>query len=551
VPCAGEHAVCYLPDDVTATVWYGANDGWAYSENITGSIDCSNSVFGDPKPGVVKACFYLEPANSHENEMGAPLHTKPSIVSYSGGDIVYLPTSEGVLEAFDAETGEELWAFMPKDLLDDIVTIKNNEESSIPHYGLDGPLTIYEADGKTMAIFGMRRGGFSYYILDITDRLHPLFVKQISPADEDFSSLGQTWSKPLLANMVVSGSTTDVLIFGGGYDPGQDDATSRDDDDQGASIYIIDASDGSLISRISNATSGVSGMNNSIPSDVLPFDMNRNGLIDRIYAADVGGRIIRIDVPEDNSTSLTGGVIADINAIAGTPYRRFFNTPEVGYYNRGGVQYLAVLIGSGDKTSPLDQTITDRFYMIKDKNVWAAPTTYVTLDESNLYDATDNLIQDGTDEQQQDAQIELAQKDGWYIDLENTGEKTFSGAVLYNYAVMFTTYSAVRSEDLGACEARSSTGTSRFYTINMTNGTAMFAGLGGDDTTLNSSDRSKVLSMSGLPPKPNLLFPENQTSETGDGNVLGDLVTAIVGLENVNDWPLQLIPVWWEEVIDD
>ncbi|MEW8458820.1 MAG: VWA domain-containing protein, partial [Candidatus Thiodiazotropha endolucinida] len=284
--------------------------------------------------------------NVHEGEMGAPIHTQPSVVDYPGGhSVVYLPTSEGVLEAIDADTGEELWAFMPSDLLDDILTLYNNNDSTVPHYGLDGPLTVYETGNRTMAIFGMRRGGHSYYLLDITDRLNPRFVTQISDPDpsssgSDYDTLGQTWSKPLLARMFVSGSVIDVLVFGGGYDPDQDGATSRADDDQGNGIYIIRASDGTFIRRISNSTSNVSGMNNSIPSDVLPFDVNRNGTLDRLYAADVGGRIIRIDIPEDNTSSLSGGVIADINSSTSLPYRRFFNTPEVGYHNRGGRQYL-------------------------------------------------------------------------------------------------------------------------------------------------------------------------------------------------------------------
>ncbi|MCU7866001.1 MAG: PQQ-binding-like beta-propeller repeat protein, partial [Candidatus Thiodiazotropha sp. (ex Lucinoma borealis)] len=185
--------------------------------------------------------------DSHEGVMGAPIHTQPGVMTYSTGDVIYLPTSEGVLEAIDAETGEELWAFMPTDLLDEILTIKTNNDSTIPYYGLDGPLTLYETGGRKMAIFGMRRGGKNYYMLDITDRLNPTFVTLISntPGFETagFSKLGQTWSKPLFLTMDISGTTTDVLVFGGGYDPDQDGATSRLDDDEGNAIYIISASD--------------------------------------------------------------------------------------------------------------------------------------------------------------------------------------------------------------------------------------------------------------------------------------------------------------------
>jgi hypothetical protein len=57
--CASERATCTLPDDFTATVWYGANGSWYSRSNVTGSIECSNDVFGDPIRGTVKSCLYI------------------------------------------------------------------------------------------------------------------------------------------------------------------------------------------------------------------------------------------------------------------------------------------------------------------------------------------------------------------------------------------------------------------------------------------------------------------------------------------------------------
>ncbi|PVV11059.1 MAG: hypothetical protein B6D77_07335 [gamma proteobacterium symbiont of Ctena orbiculata] len=550
VPCASENGVCDLPEDISATVWYGAASSWFFRTDVTDSIDCSNAVFGDPLYGTAKSCFYLRTAESHEGEMGAPIHTQPAVMNYGSDDVIFLPTSEGVLEAFDEETGEELWAFMPSDLLGDIQTLYNNNPASIPHYGLDGPLTVYETGGHKMAIVGMRRGGSNYYLLDITDRLNPRFVTTINSA-AGLSRLGQTWSKPLFVTMEISGSTSsrDVLVFGGGYDPDQDTTTSRANDDEGNAIYIVDALDGSLITSISpDGSAGVtiSDMNNAIAGDVLPVDINANGIIDRLYAADVGGRIIRVDIPDSEfaDRAMDGGIIADINS-GTSEFRRFFNTPEVGYYNLGGVQYLAILIGSGNRTDPLDVSVTDRFYMIKDPAVWIKPTTYTTVVESQLYDASDNLVQDGSATQQAQASNLLATLNGWYIDF-GYSEKSFSKAVLYDYAVLFTTFSAERSPELAACEARGAIGVGRFYAINMRDGSAIFDGLGGSEGTLDGNDRSKVLSMLGMPPSPTLVFPEGEEAGT-----LGQVVKALVGLEEVYEWPDRFHPISWEEVIHE
>ncbi|MEW8625520.1 MAG: VWA domain-containing protein [Candidatus Thiodiazotropha sp.] len=487
--------------------------------------------------------------DSHEGEMGAPIHTQPAVMNYSGGDVIYLLTSEGVLEAIDAETGSELWAFMPSDLLDEILTIRNNNDSTTPYYGLDGPLTLYETGGRKMAIFGMRRGGRNYYMLDITDRLEPTFVALISNTPgmttSGFSKLGQTWSKPLFLEMDLSGTPHEVLVFGGGYDPDQDGTTTRQDDDEGNAIYIINAADGTLLTTISDSgpTVSISDMRNGIAGDILPIDINSNGIIDRLYAADVGGRIIRVDIPDRDfsSSAISGGVIADINS-GSSQFRRFFNTPEVGYFNRGGHQYLAVMIGTGNRPSPLDSSVTDRFYMIKDPSVWSAPGTYVTVTNTDLFDATSNIVQEGSESEQIQARQDLLTASGWYMDLGNA-EKSFSKAVLFNYAVLFTTYSAVRTTDLAACEARGANGVSRFYAVNMIHGGAIFDGLGGSEGTLDTDDRSMVLSMLGMPPSPTLVFPG------GEDGGLGQIVKALVGLEEVYEWPDRFIPISWEEVI--
>ncbi len=53
--CADEGGTCTFSG--THQVRYGANGTYNY-QTATNSIGCNNSVFGDPTPGVVKACYY-------------------------------------------------------------------------------------------------------------------------------------------------------------------------------------------------------------------------------------------------------------------------------------------------------------------------------------------------------------------------------------------------------------------------------------------------------------------------------------------------------------
>ncbi|MET0068205.1 MAG: hypothetical protein ABW076_17820 [Candidatus Thiodiazotropha sp.] len=472
---------------------------------------------------------------THEGVMGAPIHTQPVVVSYASGDIIYLPTSEGVLEAIDAETGVELWAFMPTDLLGNIITLKTNNPSTIPYYGLDGPLTYYELGSRKMLIFGMRRGGKKYYLLDVTDPAEPLFVKDISAeADSEYAGLAQTWSKPLYVRMDIGGSVRDVLVFGGGYDRDQDNATTRSPDDEGNFIFIANAADGELIRSISGsgADLNIPNMTNGIASDIMTLDIDGDGLVDRLYASDVGGRVIRVDI-----AGLSGGVIADVST---TQFRKFFNTPQLGYYSKGGSQFFAILIGSGDRTDPLDTTVTDRFYMIKDLAVWGPPSSYETVTESDMEDASSSVASRDT--------VLSPGSGGWYFDLAAT-EKSYSKAILYNYAVIFTTFSATREDTLGVCEARGASGTARIYAVDLVDANAKFSWHGGDESNLTVADRSDTLNMLGIPPTPTLVFP-GETDDQGN-EVIGRTVHLLVGIEEKREWSDRFLPLYWEEVIED
>ncbi|GEM_PF-2789037 len=544
---------------------------------------------------------------SHKYEMGAPLHTHPVVVRHGGDEFIFVATTEGMLHALDGDTGEELWAFMPEELLDTVSDnfigdwnagkphtpsgepIPSNDHGHVtkPIYGLDGPTVVYTTDdGHRYLVQGMRRGGSNYYALDITDPTSPEMAWIIEGGNGSFSQLGQTWSKPIFTKLEIEGaSAQEVLIFGGGYDTAQDNsfvdnnndgvfnsgdtAIGRSNDSVGKAIYIVNPKTGALIKSITDSDLVEGDMNNAIAGDILPVDINANGITDRLYAADVGGRLIRVDIPDAALASLTGSndltatVVADVNDPSdadenGRDFQRFFNTPEVAYYNRGGVQYLALMITSGHRPEPLSKSVeNDRFYMIKDPNVWSAPVDsdgdgepdYPNpIKESDLYDATDNLIQDGTSVERVAAENALNAADGWLIDLAD-GEKGFSAAKVYDYAVLFTTYNGDRSASTDACDAQSTSGESHFYALNMTNGASIFAEMDGDSSSKNIGDRKKLLSVPGMPPAPALMFPK---AVDDSGNVkLGGEVLAIVGLEEAARWPDRFHPVSWEEVIED
>jgi type IV pilus assembly protein PilY1 len=263
-------------------------------------------------------------------------------------------------------------------------------------------------------------------------------------------------------------------------------------------------------------------------------------------------------------------MIADVNGSPGNPtnnndFQRFFNEPEVAYYSRGGVTFLGILIGSGYRPSPLDNTIKDRFYMIKDFHAFTIPTSYNTITEGDLYDASSNDIQDGDADEQAAAASAIATSDGWFIDLldesNNQKQKVFSEARIFESVILFSTYQEVSGEiNTDVCAATSTQGQSHVYALSLIDGSAVLdlsnavidletveEGLEQGTITINSADRSIGLNIQGLPPTPVIVFPD---PGTGEVTLSGRSAVAIVGLEAVFRFPDRFFPVNWEEIID-
>lgn len=462
-------------------------------------------------------------------EMGANIHTSPSLVQYDGGPTVaFITTTEGYLHAFNTATGDELFAWMPEELLGNIERLYDNKatpaDGSIP-YGLDGPMTLWHndinKDGKVNGTdhvylyFGMRRGGNSYFALDVTSVSAPKFLWKLtgdkkSKKDKDkkdkdkkdkgaFTDLGQTWSKLQLTKVKTSAAKpVDALVFGGGYDTRQDTAgTARSNDQTGNAIYIINATTGALLWRAdetSNANLRIPTMLNSIPADVRALDLNQNGVLDRIYAADTGGRVFRIDINDTvNITSngaTTGGAIADINdgTVAGN--RRFYNAPDVVLVTKGAPPYLAIAIGSGHRASPTNKEVTDRLYVFKDSPVFTAPGTYTAATESDMTDTSTGSPPAGSAR-------------GWYITLSNSGEKVLANVTTLDHRLFFTSFTTGTTSSTDPCATNSAGGQGRLYAVDIRTASSVlnFDESNDSDTgqVLAVSDRAKGLTSSGIP----------------------------------------------------
>lgn len=503
--------------------------------------------------------------------LGDPLHGEPILVTYGGTEdspdiTMFSITNDGYLHAFDPDDGSEEFAFVPQDLLINLPTLMENPEGSGKVYGLDGPLEFYrqessddgieiEADeGDKVYVFaGMRRGGRNYYGLDVTDRDAPERLWAIKGGSGDFAELGETWSAPRVARMRWNdGSLKTVLIFGGGYDDAQDAEGAPVADSQGRAIYIVDMETGSRLWWAGPSGSGadleLASLTNSIPGDVMPADINADGLVDIIFASDTAGQVFRMDVAYqdtdndqtvDTLDTITGGRIANLGGDDADDNRRFYNTPDVTVMKDPSGDYIAITIGSGLRAHPLNTTINDRFYVLEDHAVYGPPkdddgnVSYTTVTESDLYDATANTIGEGADDAASTARTALDNQNGWFIKLEEEGEKVLGSSNVFNGRLLFTTF-IPSSDPAAVCGTKN--GYSRMYLVDLKDATpvANFDGKGTDDA-LTKSDRFLTMKRGGIAPEPQVLLVPKDDGDANTEDPIEPVVT--VGSETpIEDW---------------
>ncbi|MEM4245092.1 MAG: PilC/PilY family type IV pilus protein [Candidatus Nanoarchaeia archaeon] len=411
--------------------------------------------------------------------LGSFVHSRPTIVHYTDKSVIFAGSNDGMLHAFDDSTGEELWGYIPPNLLNKLQALHQDVVESF----VDGSPKVYLGTDKKILIFGERRGGDCYTALDITDYNSPKLLWEINSFTTGFSELGQTWSTPQIAKIKYGTGEKWVAFIGGGYDENQDNDPVTLPDSKGRAVYVVDVLTGALVWRYSYAENAA--MSYSIPSDIQRVDTDGDGKVDRLYVGDMGGQIWRFDIGDGNPSNWVGKRIFIANAGS-----KIFYPPDV-TLEKDTAFYEMLYFGTGDREHPKEATTINRLYAVKDRN----PST--ALSEADLVDVTQDLLQDpGTSQAIKDSILaSLREKGGWYIKLDlNAGEKSLAPPVVFAKTVYFTTFTPTFGAESDPCFVGE--GTARIYILEYMTGNAAFNLDALNDTEgpiVKRSDRSGVI----------------------------------------------------------
>lgn len=474
-----------------------ATDLIAWARGVDVDNEDNDAFVTDARPWQLGGVLHSRPLPINYGAVGGYSEDNPNIRLFFGSNDGFFHVLENTTAA-GFESGKEVYAFIPRELLGNLSVLRANAGAQRLPYGMDGePVALVvdeNHDGnivgndKVYVYMGMRRGGKSYYAFDASNpQATPTLKWKITKTTGgDFNELGYTFSTPVVAKVRFEESARNVLIFAGGFDLNKDDSAGsvgRGPDSEGNAIYIVDAETGELLWKVTGVRPTASGnkvlhepnLTHSIPSAVTALDGNGNGIIDRLYVGDTGSVVWRVDLPEgkapnhrQDNWSITK--LGNFWNASGSQDRRFFHAPDIVQTKDTLGKYDGVLIQSGDRANPTETRDSNYVFYIKDRNITsgappvpAAPKTAAdgVYGMNDLADTTSCVSA---------ACTMLNYANGWKMELEGRGEKGLASPLIVNGNVFFTTYTPGVS--VNSCSAPEGDG--KLYIVNLKDGSASF-----------------------------------------------------------------------------
>lgn len=391
------------------------------NELLKGGIfrDRNNGVLGDI---VNSDLLYIKSLDFGYDSLPAATPGQTSYHSYRQASnsripVVYTGANDGMLHAFSAKTGQELFAYVPAVIYSGLSRLTAPSYSH--RYLVDG--NAYAGNAyigatpawKTVLLGTLGGGGKSVFALDITD-----------PANFSASNVLWEFTDPDLgfvhgqAKIARLNNGAWAAIFGNGYNSGSDKAY----------LFIVDLQAGTLIKKIPANASTSNGL--SAPALV---DTNDDKIIDIVYAGDLQGNVWKFDLSQSDSAqwdvaykSGSTGLPLFTARNASNQVQPITSPVEVGYHLEGSAKKAGYMIyfgtgqfiASGDATDKKGQTL----YGIWDKNDGSSSRIPET-DRSVLRQQT-ILTETAVPPFQRTLSshpVDWSIKRGWYIDLEKPG----------------------------------------------------------------------------------------------------------------------------------
>lgn len=338
---------------------------------------------------------------------------------------IYIGGNDGMLHAFDASSGEEVWAYIPNRVAHNLPRLSTPAYQFVPFVNatpIDHDVYIDNA-WKTVLVGTLGLGGQGVYAIDVTDPNTPIFMWEVTDAVD--SHLGYTYGR---ANVGRLSDGTWVAFVAAGYNS----ETTVDYATRGMPNAGIDshtASGESVGAVIAIRLEDGQSQRIDIPAGrglatVQLADYELDYAVDFAVAGDLNGDMWRIDLAGLSWDSLASAHVDHLfrgNRVSGVPQHPITTAPSI--FNDPSIGKLVVVVGTGKYIEDSDREIViprQRIYGIRECGAGCAayPIQQSTLVEQVMTDTHNggdgyaylNMTQ---------TRVVPPTSNGWYLQLGN------------------------------------------------------------------------------------------------------------------------------------
>jgi type IV pilus assembly protein PilY1 len=346
---------------------------------------------------------------------------------------LYQGSNDGMLHAFDATTGTELWAYIPSFVAPRLKSLASKSYSH--QFYVDGtPVSgdVQLSTGwKTLLVTGLRAGGAGFVALDITSpgaadetalarKVQWEFPNSSTPSSAA-NNVGLSYGKPIIAK--VNGHGWVVLLTSGYNNTGGDGK---------GHLFVLNAETGALIADIPT-TAGSSSTPSGL-GQISAYAANGriDATVDTVYGGDLLGNVWRF-----NLTGAAGAwsAVRLATVTDGTTPQPITSAPELSNVATINGQKRIVFVGTGQLLGAVDiqSQAVQSFYALVD-DLSANPTIgspRTALTRKTVTATADSRDIAGT-------AVDYSTKKGWFIDFP-AGERVTTDPQAAFGAIMFST----------------------------------------------------------------------------------------------------------------
>lgn len=300
--------------------------------------------------------------------------------------VVFVSSQDGFLHAINANTpnasvsgdtgavtigaatvqpGEELWAFIPTQAMQNMKVLADINYSSHHRYFVDGPITVADvnfggsdSDWHTILVGGHGAGGTAYFALDVTDPINPKYLWEFTD-----TNLGYSFSNPTVTKLPTGDW---AVLFTSGYNnnTGGGDGVGR--------LYALNPKTGAIKTGfpMDTGTGTVGTPSNLGKISVWVDNASNNNTAKFVYAGDTNGDLWRFDFDPTAAGHSSAAVFKLAHLTAPDGSARPITTKvelTTAMTSTNDVVHV-VMGGTGQYLEAADLTNTDvqSFYAIKD-----------------------------------------------------------------------------------------------------------------------------------------------------------------------------------------